>query len=310
MAIDWSRIILFLCGLVLGIFQSCEQELEIEVENRVKIRFSEKTNNANLYAWENGLLEISPVDSQDLTKTYELPYYGTFYLVKDRQDKYVSIDSHQVFIESFNYAINDPLIYREAQSFYEVFSYKNKDSIWTLVGESPNYSTLLEKYYDGKISYLSDSSFVNDALVQSIRNDRSVFENALLLKKLPLINQFGDTIFLNLNNKPYHLDLWASWCRPCRQLNKKFSSIYEAKGVEPFANLIQINTDQDYQDFLRSVEKDGIFWPVFWASPNVLAELQNSLKFHGLPYGFALNAGRDSLFWHQKGLERIGIYVD
>jgi len=56
------------------------------------------------------------------------------------------------------------------------------------------------------------------------------------------------------------IDLWASWCAPCRSQNSELIKLYEEhkpKGLE----IVGISIDESKENWLKAIEKDALTWP-------------------------------------------------
>ncbi len=88
----------------------------------------------------------------------------------------------------------------------------------------------------------------------------------------------NDRKLSNLRGKVVLIDLWASWCRPCRMENPnvvKMYKKYHSMGFEIFS----VSMDRDRSAWLKAIKDDGLVWP------NHVSDLQGWTSTGGATYG-------------------------
>lgn len=91
--------------------------------------------------------------------------------------------------------------------------------------------------------------------------------NGMLLPDIELPDANGQTIALSsLQGKLVLVDIWASWCTPCRKQNPKIVEIYKKykdasfDGAEGFV-VYNISLDSDKAAWLKAIKDDKLIWP-------------------------------------------------
>ena len=91
--------------------------------------------------------------------------------------------------------------------------------------------------------------------------------NGMQLPDIELPDANGQTISLSsLQGKLVLVDVWASWCTPCRKQNPKIVEIYNKykdtsfDGAEGFV-VYNISLDSDREAWLKAIKQDKLSWP-------------------------------------------------
>ena len=86
----------------------------------------------------------------------------------------------------------------------------------------------------------------------------------------------------------YLIDLWASWCAPCRTFNRNYKKQYVSfknKGIET----ISISIDDNEKAYKQAAERDDLPWADYLDHQSELKEL---LGIQGVPFQFLVKDGK------------------
>ncbi len=106
----------------------------------------------------------------------------------------------------------------------------------------------------------------------------------------------GNTVILeDYRGKTLFINLWASWCGPCRaempHISQLYSSVKDHAGVE----FLMIGLDDDYEKSKRLIEGKN------WAFPAVHASfgINSSLRSEAIPTTLVVNPAGKIVFYQQ-----------
>lgn len=98
-------------------------------------------------------------------------------------------------------------------------------------------------------------------------------------------------------NKFVLLDVWASWCTPCRATNRKLAPEYallKKLGIE----LISISVDEKLSDWEKAVATDKIPWLQLISPEGMKSKVVADYKVKSLPATFLINRNGDIIRQH------------
>ncbi|MCA1589334.1 MAG: TlpA family protein disulfide reductase [Acidobacteria bacterium] len=93
------------------------------------------------------------------------------------------------------------------------------------------------------------------------------------------------------------LNMWATWCGPCRAEMPALVRLHEAHAPQGF-EVIGLNTDDETVDEINKfVGEMKLNYPLAWADTALQAELLKISKFPGIPQSFLIDR-----FGHLRGV--------
>ena len=127
-----------------------------------------------------------------------------------------------------------------------------------------------ERYYelfDCIDDYLGD----NRKIAQEGRKAFENFKKSLGATEIPdvqLTCPDGSRIPLSsLTDKVLYIDLWATWCGPCKKEIPHLAKLAERFRDNDDVRVISISTDKTSAPWLEMIEKDQPGWPQYWIDP-------------------------------------------
>lgn len=105
----------------------------------------------------------------------------------------------------------------------------------------------------------------------------------------------GETIDFNkYKGKPVFLNLWATWCGPCRAEMPSIQNLYDKVNKDSVAFVVlSLDAADDLQKVNKYVESKGFTFPVF-----IAAELPQQLQVKLIPTTFVID--KDGMFAYRK----------
>lgn len=84
------------------------------------------------------------------------------------------------------------------------------------------------------------------------------------------------------------LDVWASWCTPCRATNRKLAPLYEKLRKKGIA-FVSVSVDEKKELWEKAVAADKIPWTQLRSSEGMKSEFVQQYKVQSLPATFLID---------------------
>lgn len=84
------------------------------------------------------------------------------------------------------------------------------------------------------------------------------------------------------------LDVWASWCTPCRATNRKLAPLYEKLSKKGIA-FVSVSVDEKKELWEKAVAADKIPWTQLRSSEGMKSEFVRQYKVQSLPATFLID---------------------
>lgn len=114
-----------------------------------------------------------------------------------------------------------------------------------------------------------------------------------IIPNYPMPMAAGDTLALHrlLGEKLTVLDIWASWCAPCRRENREVLAPMYALHKEKGLQIIGYSIDSSPAAWKAAVAKDGAVWPHASHLSGDATPFMEALRITTIPANFILDAG-------------------
>jgi cytochrome c biogenesis protein CcmG/thiol:disulfide interchange protein DsbE len=107
--------------------------------------------------------------------------------------------------------------------------------------------------------------------------------------ELPVLGGEGAGSLADQRGRWALVNVWASWCGPCREEAPALQRFYERHGGEGF-EIVGIDTQEPAEDGLEFVDEFGLTYPQLHDGPGEFAE---ELKMTGVPENFLVDPEGD-----------------
>lgn len=101
-------------------------------------------------------------------------------------------------------------------------------------------------------------------------------------------DQEGNPVKLSqLRGKPVVLNMWASWCGPCKSEMPGFQAMYEKYGEDVHFMMINLTAQDNLEDAQSLISQKGYTFPVYFDKDNSTAA---SYSTGSIPMSFFINS--------------------
>lgn len=134
-----------------------------------------------------------------------------------------------------------------------------------------NFDISKESAYNELFDCIDDYLPRNKKIAREGRSAFDNFKRSLNATEIPdviLTCPDGSKVPLSsLTDKVLYLDLWATWCGPCKKEIPHLARLAERFRGNDNVQVISISTDKDSAPWLEMIEKDRPEWPQYWIDP-------------------------------------------
>lgn len=104
---------------------------------------------------------------------------------------------------------------------------------------------------------------------------------------ITLVNRDGDPVSLKDNGgKPAIINVWASWCPPCKKEMPDLQAAYEKHGDQVQFHMVNL-TNRDFLDQMDAyLEEEGFTFPVLLDEEGIT---EKELRILGIPNTFVVD---------------------
>lgn len=139
-----------------------------------------------------------------------------------------------------------------------------------------------------------------DSLVNAFRNNEDTLGYRLFCEKIESLRPYAkgerytDLSVMDEDGREHNLsdyivkgkwnfiDLWASWCMPCRAAIPEVRSMYES--AQGKINVVSLSMDNKKDAWLKAVKEENMPWKQVMISPSNVDKARNAYKLTTIPY--------------------------
>ena len=124
---------------------------------------------------------------------------------------------------------------------------------------------------------------------KNVEDDGEKAEQSAQAPDFAVVDQEGEEVSLSdFSGKPVILNLWATWCNPCKMEMPEFEKMYEKYGEE--IQFMMVNLSDNYrssvQEAKQFVEEEGYTFPVYF---DTKTEASEAYQVFSIPATYFIN---------------------
>ncbi len=164
-----------------------------------------------------------------------------------------------------------------------------------------NDSVSVEKF--GHLD-LPETSLAESLIKEFAALSVNAFEKAISAYTLLDSNKTETTLPAVFKSKYTVVDLWASWCSPCRNENRNnMPSFIKKLTYLKDVDFLAISVDQDAAKWMKAVKEDKITWKNFLLKNEKKAPLPPIMNGKGIPYYLVYNLDGRAVYGSANSFE-------
>ena len=102
-------------------------------------------------------------------------------------------------------------------------------------------------------------------------------DNSRQAPQITVYDPEGKAVALaDMVGKPVVLNVWASWCSPCKQEMPEFQTAFETYGEQIHFMMVNLTGQDTLQDAKALLEQTGYTFPVYYDTDNSAAQKYNT----------------------------------
>ncbi len=219
------------------------------------------------------VINSKPIENEDFLKSSGYKNYlsmmSLINFLRDNQNSTNSVYEHMIYTEQ--YFKNPKIISALAENLVPIYFQYNQN----------NDKDAFVKDFINK--YLKNSNS-KEFYLEKIKT-RNKLSKGTIAPSFSGIDINGTEISINdLKGKFLVIDVWATWCGPCKKESPHFKKLAEQYKDNDKIEFISISIDKNKKDWEDSIERDQPEYLSLWAKNDFESELAVNYQINAIPY--------------------------